>query len=128
LEQSGSVNYGSRPYALWHGGHIQFSNRGITGIFLADFPTDLHLQDTFWVVAHFHYAIVSTQIFGLMAAIYYWFPKLTGRMYNERLGKWHFLIMFITFNTTFSPMFWFGINGMNRRVAQYLPELSTVNQ
>jgi len=101
---------------------------GITGIFLADIPTDLHLQDTFWVVAHFHYTIVSTQIFGLMTAIYYWFPKLTGRMYNERLGKWHFWIMFITFNTTFSPMFWLGINGMNRRVAQYLPELSTVNQ
>jgi len=101
---------------------------GITGIFLADIPTDLHLQDTFWVVAHFHYTIVSTQIFGLMTAIYYWFPKLTGRMYNEKLGKWHFWIMFISFNTTFSPMFWLGINGMNRRVAQYLPELSTVNK
>ncbi|MDK1117544.1 MAG: cbb3-type cytochrome c oxidase subunit I [Anaerolineae bacterium] len=100
---------------------------GITGIFLADIPIDLQLQDTFWVVAHFHYTIVGTQIFGLMAAIYYWFPKLTGRMYNERLGKLHFWVMFISFNTTFSPMFWLGINSMNRRVAQYLPEFSMVN-
>lgn len=100
---------------------------GITGIFLADIPTDLHLQDTFWVVAHFHYTIVSAQIFGVLAAIYYWFPKYTGRMYNETLGKLQFWLMFITFNTTFLPMFWLGLNGMNRRVAQYLPELGGVN-
>lgn len=101
---------------------------GITGIFLADVPIDLQLQDTFWVVGHFHYTIVSTQIFGLMAAIYYWFPKFTGRMYNEKLGKLHFWWMFITFNTTFTPMFWLGIQGMNRRVAQYLPEFGDLNR
>lgn len=100
---------------------------GITGVFLADLPTDIHLQDTFWVVAHFHYTIVSTQIFGVIGAIYYWFPKITGRMYNEKLGKIHFWWMFITFNTTFMPMFWLGVNGMNRRIADYLPELGRVN-
>ncbi|MDX1600511.1 MAG: cbb3-type cytochrome c oxidase subunit I, partial [Anaerolineales bacterium] len=88
---------------------------------------DLHLQDTFWVVGHFHYTIVTAQIFGVMAAIYYWFPKITGRMYNETLGKIHFWLMFITFNTTFFPMFYLGLNGMNRRVATYIPELGGVN-
>ncbi len=101
---------------------------GITGIFLADVPTDLQLQDTFWVVAHFHYTIVSAQIFGLVAATYYWLPKFTGRSYNERLGKIHFWWMFITFNTTFIPMFWLGVNGMNRRIATYIPQLGTVNR
>lgn len=100
---------------------------GITGIFNSDIAADLHLQDTFWVVGHFHYTIVSAQIFGLMAAIYYWFPKVTGKMYNQALGKVHFWLMFVTFNTTFLPMFWLGLNGMNRRVAQYLPDLGGVN-
>jgi cytochrome c oxidase subunit 1 len=106
---------------------LNFLIGGITGIFLADVPVDMHLQDTFWVVAHFHYTIVSTQIFGVMAAIYYWFPKFTGRMYNEKLGKINFWWMLVTFNATFFPMFWLGLNGMNRRVAQYLPELGNVN-
>lgn len=100
---------------------------GITGIFLADVPTDMQLQDTFWVVAHFHYTILSAQIFGVLAAVYYWFPKITGRMYPERLGKLNFWWMFVAFNTTFMPMFWLGLNGMNRRIAQYLPELTSVN-
>ena len=100
---------------------------GITGIFLADVPTDLHLQDTFFVVGHFHFTIVSAQIFGLMVAIYYWFPKMTGREYSEPLGKLHFWLMFLAFNTTFIPMFWLGIHGMNRRVGEYLPELGPVN-
>lgn len=100
---------------------------GITGIFLADIPTDLQLQDTFFVVGHFHYTIVSTQIFGFVAAVYYWLPKMTGRTLSERLGKIHFWWMFITFNMTFLPMFWLGINGMNRRIATYIPDLAGVN-
>ncbi len=100
---------------------------GITGIFLADVPTDLHLQDTYFVVAHFHYTIVGGEIFALMAAIYYWFPKITGRMYNERLGQLHFWLMFLGFNATFLPMFWVGIHGMNRRIATYPTSLQGMN-
>lgn len=100
---------------------------GVTGVFLSDVPADVHLQDTFWVVAHFHYTILGAGIFGLFAAIYYWFPKITGRSLNERLSKLHFWFMFIGFNATFIPMFWLGINGMNRRIADYQPELAGGN-
>jgi len=101
---------------------------GITGIFLADVATDVHLQDTYFVVAHFHYTIVGGEIFGVFAGIYYWFPKITGRMYDERLGKLHAWWMFIGFNMVFLPMFWLGINGMNRRIADYQPTLAAVNR
>lgn len=100
---------------------------GVSGVYLSDVPVDIHLQDTFWVVAHFHYTILGGGIFGLFAAIYYWFPKFSGRMYDERLGQIHFWPMFIGFNLTFMPMYWLGINGMNRRIADYVPELAGVN-
>jgi cytochrome c oxidase subunit 1 len=100
---------------------------GITGIFLADVPTDVNLSDTYFVVAHFHYTIIGGEIFALFAAIYYWFPKITGKMYNERLGQIHFWLMFIGFNATFLPMFWAGLHGMNRRIATYNPDLQGVN-
>ncbi len=100
---------------------------GVTGVFLSDVPADVQLQDTFWVVAHFHYTIVGAGIFGLFAGIYYWFPKMTGRMLDERLGKIHFWMMFLGFNLTFLPMFWLGLNGMNRRIADYQPSLEGVN-
>ena len=100
---------------------------GITGIFLSDVPLDMQLHDTFFVVGHFHYTIVGGGIFGLFAAIYYWFPKMTGRMYNERQGQWQFWWMLIGFNLTFLPMFWLGVNGMNRRIADYMPYLEGMN-
>ncbi|MFQ5872569.1 MAG: cbb3-type cytochrome c oxidase subunit I [Dehalococcoidia bacterium] len=100
---------------------------GLTGIFLADVPTDIHLQDTYFVVAHFHYTIVGGEIFAIMAAVYYWFPKITGRMYNEKLGKLHFWWMLVTYHLTFIPMFWAGLHGMNRRVADYPSELEGIN-
>ncbi len=100
---------------------------GITGIFLADVPTDFSVQDTYFVVAHFHYTIIGGEIFALFAGIYYWFPKITGRMYNEKLGQIHFWMMFLGFNVTFIPMFWAGLHGMNRRIATYQPELQGVN-
>lgn len=100
---------------------------GITGIFLSDVPVDIQLQDTFFVVAHFHYTIVGGGIFALFAGIYYWYPKMTGRMYNERQGKIQFWWMFIGFNLTFIPMFWAGLNGMNRRIADYVPDLGNIN-
>ncbi|MDR7433549.1 MAG: cbb3-type cytochrome c oxidase subunit I [Armatimonadota bacterium] len=101
---------------------------GVTGIFNADVPTDLHLQDTYFVVGHFHFTIMGGMIFALFAGIYYWFPKITGRMYNETLGKLHFWWMFLTFNTTFIPMFWLGLFGMNRRIFDYPPALGSVNR
>ena len=113
---------------LWVFGFLwAFVIGGITGVYLADVPTDITLSDTFFVVAHFHYTIVGGTIYGLFAGTYYWFPKITGRMYNERLGKLHFWWFTIAFNLTFLPMFWLGIEGMRRRVADYPPELGGVN-
>jgi cytochrome c oxidase subunit 1 len=100
---------------------------GITGIFLADVPTDIQFQDTYFVVAHFHYTIMGGEIFAFLAAVYYWFPKITGRMFNERLGKLQFWWAFLGFNLTFLPMFWAGLRGMTRRVADYQPVLADVN-
>lgn len=100
---------------------------GITGIFLADVPTDIQFQDTYFVVAHFHYTIMGGEIFAFLAAAYYWFPKITGRMFNERLGKLHFWWALLGFNLTFLPMFWAGMWGMTRRVADYHPTLAGVN-
>jgi cytochrome c oxidase subunit 1 len=106
---------------------FNFGIGGITGIYLADTATDIHLQDTYFVVAHFHYTIVGGEIFALMAGLYYWFPKITGRMYNERLGKLHAFWMFIGFNVTFIPLFVAGIKGMNRRVNEYTPDVEGYN-
>jgi len=100
---------------------------GITGIFLADVPTDLSLSDTYFVVAHFHYTIIGGEIFALFAGVYYWFPKITGRMYDEGLGQVHFWLMFIGFNLTFLPMFALGFGGMNRRVSTYTADLQDLN-
>jgi len=100
---------------------------GITGIFNADVATDLHLHDTYFVAGHFHYTIMGGLIFALLAGIYYWYPKITGRMYDERLGRLNFWWTFLTFNATFLPMFWVGLHGMNRRIADYPAALSGLN-
>jgi cytochrome c oxidase subunit 1 len=113
---------------LWVFGFLwAFLIGGITGIYLADVPTDIVLSDTYFVVAHFHYTIIGSTIYGLFAGSYYWFPKITGRMYSERLGQLHFWWFTLAFNLTFLPMFWLGIQDMRRRVADYPPELGTVN-
>jgi len=113
---------------LWVFGFIwAFLIGGITGVYLADVPTDITLSDTYFVVAHFHYTIVGGTIYGLFAGSYYWFPKITGRMYSERLGKLHFWWFTLAFNATFLPMFWLGIEGMRRRVADYPPEFAGLN-
>ena len=106
---------------------LNFVIGGITGIFLADVPTDIHLQDTYFVVAHFHYTIMGSEMFAALAGVYYWFPKITGRMFSEKWGKVHFWWMFLAYNLTFIPMFWVGLHGMNRRNPLYPEDLTDVN-
>ena len=92
---------------------------GLTGVFLASVPVDLQVHDTFFVVAHFHYVLIGGAVFPLFGALYYWMPKITGRMLNEAAGKWHFWLFFIGFNMTFFPMHILGLRGMPRRVYTY---------
>jgi cytochrome c oxidase subunit I len=96
---------------------------GITGIFLAVFPVDWQLNDTYFVVAHFHYTIFGGGVFPVFGALYYWFPKMSGRLLNERLGKFSFWLVFIGFNLTFFVQHALGLSGMPRRVYTYAPGL-----
>ncbi|MCK0089980.1 cytochrome c oxidase subunit I [Rhodococcus sp. F64268] len=100
---------------------ITFLFGGLTGVILASPPLDFHVHDTYFVVAHFHYVLFGTIVFATYAGIYFWFPKMTGRMMDERLGKWHFWLTFIGFHTTFLVQHWLGNEGMPRRYADYLP-------
>jgi cytochrome c oxidase subunit I len=117
--------------ALWFAvGFIAiFVIGGITGIFLAVFPVDWQLNDTYFVVAHFHYVLMGGSVFTVFAGIYYWFPKMTGRMLNETVGKTSFWLMFIGFNATFFVQHALGLSGMPRRIYTYQPGLgwSTYN-
>ncbi len=92
---------------------------GLNGAFSAAVPVDFALHDTYWVVAHLHYVLFGGSVFGVFAGIYYWFPKMTGRMLDETLGKIQFVLMFIGFNLTFFPMHQLGLAGMPRRIADY---------
>jgi cytochrome c oxidase subunit 1 len=97
----------------------QFLIGGLSGIFVASPPLDYHAHDTFLVVAHFHYTLFAGSVFALFAAVYYWFPKVTGALLREGLGKLHFVVMVIGTNLTFGPMFFLGYDGMPRRIADY---------
>ncbi len=99
-----------------------FTIGGLSGVTHAVVPSDWQQTDTYYIVAHFHYVIFGGAIFGLFGGLYYWFPKLTGRIMNERLGKVHFWLMLIGFNLTFGPMHWLGLQGMVRRTWKYAPE------
>ena len=100
---------------------FQFLIAGLTGIMLAAAPFDWQLSDSYFVVAHFHYVIVGGILFALFGAFYYWFPKMSGRMYNETLGKWHFWLFLIGFHLTFDFMHIPGMLGMPRRIYTYEP-------
>ncbi|EXG81757.1 cytochrome c oxidase subunit I [Cryptosporangium arvum] len=99
---------------------VTFLFGGLTGVLLASPPVDFHVSDTYFVVAHFHYVLFGTIVFAAFAGIYFWFPKMTGRMLDERLGKLHFWLTFIGFHTTFLVQHWLGNEGMPRRYADYL--------
>ena len=99
---------------------ITFLFGGLTGVMMAAAPIDFHISDTYFIVAHFHYTLFGTIVFATFAGVYFWFPKMTGRMYDETLGKWHFWLIFIGFHTTFLVQHWLGNQGMPRRYADYL--------
>jgi cytochrome c oxidase subunit 1 len=100
---------------------------GLSGVMLGAVPIDIHVSQTYFVVAHIHYVLFGGSVFTIFAGIYYWFPKMTGRMYNEKLGKLHFWLTFVGFNLTFFPMHILGTDGMPRRVADYLPKYADLN-
>jgi cytochrome c oxidase subunit 1 len=97
----------------------QFTIGGITGIIVAIFPVDWQLHDTYFVVAHFHYVLMGGAVFAIFAGLYYWFPKITGRLMSEKLGIWSFALMFIGFNVTFLIQHTLGMDGMPRRIYEY---------
>jgi cytochrome c oxidase subunit 1 len=104
-----------------------FTIGGLSGVMLANVPADYQYQDTYFVVAHFHYVLVPGAIFSLIAATYYWLPKWTGHMYNELLGKIHFWLSVISVNITFFPMHFLGLAGMPRRVPDYALQFTNFN-
>ncbi|QIM18412.1 cytochrome c oxidase subunit I [Leucobacter coleopterorum] len=108
---------------LWSLGFlVSFVFGGLTGVILASPALDFHLSDTYFVVAHFHYVIFGTVVFAMFAGFYFWWPKWTGKMLDERLGKIHFWVLFIGFHMTFLVQHWLGVMAMPRRYATYLPE------
>jgi cytochrome c oxidase subunit 1 len=96
-----------------------FTLGGISGVMLAMLPITIHVSDTYFIVAHIHYVLYGGSLFTIFAGVYYWFPKMTGRMFDDRLGRLHFWLTFVSFNLTFGPMHVIGLQGMPRRVADY---------
>jgi len=126
----GSIRFAS-PMLFALGFVSNFVIGGLSGIFMASTPVDIFIHDTYYIVAHFHY-VVAGIIFALFAAIYYWFPKLFGRMMNEPLGKIHFVLTYIFFNLTFFPMHILGVGGHMRRIYnptqyEFLRDLQGIN-
>ncbi|MAY98158.1 cytochrome c oxidase subunit I [Nocardioides sp. REDSEA-S30_B4] len=108
---------------LWSIGFLTtFLFGGLTGVILASPPLDFVVSDSYFVVAHFHYVVFGTVVFAMFAGFYFWWPKFTGRMLDERLGKLHFWMLFVSFHLTFLVQHWLGVEGMPRRYADYLPE------
>jgi cytochrome c oxidase subunit I len=122
----GKLNF-STPMLFALGFVSMFVIGGLSGIYLGAVPIDIHASDTYFVVAHIHYVLFGGSLFTIFAGIYYWFPKMTGRMYDERLGKLHFWLTFVGFNLTFFPMHLVGLQGMPRRVSDYAQQFADWN-
>jgi cytochrome c oxidase subunit 1 len=122
----GSIDY-TTPFLYAIGFIALFTIGGLTGLVLAAIGTNIHVHDTYFVVAHFHYIMVGGAIMGYMGAIHYWWPKITGRTYPEGWAKLAALIIFVGFNLTFFPQFVLGYQGMNRRYWEYAPEFQVLN-
>jgi cytochrome c oxidase subunit 1 len=106
---------------------VLFGIGGLTGLVLSDAAADQQYHNTYFLVAHFHYALFGGPIMGLFAGLYYYLPKMTGRMYSETLGRWHFWLTLIAFNVVFIPQFLLGIDGMPRRIADYALQFQPLN-
>ena len=104
-----------------------FTIGGLTGMFLAAMAVDVHVHDTYFVVAHFHYIMVGGMVMAYLGGLHFWWPKITGRMYSELLGKFSALTVFVGFNLTFFPQFVLGYLGMPRRYYEYPPEFQVLN-
>lgn len=100
---------------------------GISGVMVASVPVDIHVHDTYFVVSHFHFVLFGGSVFGIYSGLYHWYPKITGRMMDERLGKIHFWVTYLGFFFTFFPQHIVGMMGMPRRVAVYAPEFQSMN-
>ena len=104
-----------------------FGIGGLTGLVLADAVADQQYHNSYFLVAHFHYALFGGPIMGVIAGVYYWLPKITGYMYSERVGKWHFWLTMIGFNITFMAQFFLGVAGMPRRIPDYALQFATLS-
>src|SRR5213078_1322168 len=113
---------------LWALGFLtMFTLGGISGVMLAMIPLDIHVSDTYFIVAHIHYVLFGGSLMTIFAGVYYWFPKMTGRMFDETLGRIHFWLTFVFSNATFAPMHLIGVQGMPRRVADYSEQFAGWN-
>jgi cytochrome c oxidase subunit 1 len=114
---------------LWSIGFlVTFLFGGLTGVILATPPLDFQLSDSYFVVAHFHYVVFGTVVFAMFAGFYFWWPKMTGKMLNDTLGKVHFWMLFLGFHGTFLVQHWLGAEGMPRRYANYPKAFDGLNE
>jgi len=122
----GSMSF-ETPMLFAIGYIVLFGIGGLTGLVLADSVADQQYHNSYFLVAHFHYALFGGPIMGVIAAAYYYLPKITGRMYDERMGRWHFWLCIAGFNLTFIPQFFVGIAGMPRRIPDYPLQFADLN-
>jgi cytochrome c oxidase subunit 1 len=123
----GSVRLDS-PMLFAIGFMFLFTIGGVTGVMLASLGVDVHFHDTYFVVAHFHYVMVGGTLMAFMGGLFYWFPKATGKMFSDLLGRISWVFIFTGFNVTFFPQFILGSMGMPRRYFDYFPQFTSLNQ